>query len=96
LQNSHRVLIDDFNIGLHDDVRPSPAQAHRICGCCGAGRGAAGPAPLAESDENLIPRGIEGDIRQQLGPLVKVERGEIRIAHSYLSEVPQEWIEPKN
>lgn len=54
------------------------------------------PASFAELDESLIPRDIEGDMRRQLGPLVKIERGEIRIAHSYVAEVLQEWIDPTN
>ncbi|KAK4141642.1 ankyrin repeat-containing domain protein [Dichotomopilus funicola] len=45
-------------------------------------------------NESLIPLDIGTDLCRALGPLVEIDtdREEIRIAHSYVAEVLQEWI----
>jgi ankyrin repeat protein len=53
------------------------------------------PELVSKFDERLIPRDIQGDLRRQLGPLVTMERGEMRISHPYVGKVIQGWLEPK-
>ncbi|KAM0265161.1 hypothetical protein ACHAQJ_000314 [Trichoderma viride] len=50
---------------------------------------------LAELDESSIPYHIEGDMKHQLGPLITIEQGEIKVAHPYATDILREWIEPK-
>ncbi|KAF4631245.1 hypothetical protein G7Y89_g6885 [Cudoniella acicularis] len=53
------------------------------------------PTTLLENgvDENIIPREIDLDLKRELGPLLDVGRGEVRVFHSYyVKEVLQQWI----
>jgi ankyrin repeat protein len=44
-------------------------------------------------DENAIPRDIDGDLKRQLGPLLDIERGEVRIFHPFVKEALHRWID---
>ncbi|KAI1204835.1 uncharacterized protein F4807DRAFT_445891, partial [Annulohypoxylon truncatum] len=46
-------------------------------------------------DEDLIPQDIAGDLKRQLGPLIDVEDGEIRISHPYTRPILEKRVYPE-